>query len=129
MEWHDHTDRQREGKDERARKAKPMGRWGERERVETNDEGKKKKKVARKRGQPGGIFRRREELQQVPGRASQASFQHYVNAARSFGLSWNEPKQRLPSSLYRVATNDTPHSDENSSISSGFADSGLWRIF
>ena len=58
-------------------------------------------------------------------RSRQASFQHYVNATRSFDSSCNEPKQRLPSALYRVAMDDTPYSDQNEAALSEFADSTL----
>lgn len=126
VEWHDHTDRQR-GRDERARRNQQDDGVSGKELKRTTRGRKKKKKKSceEERAARRNFQAQREELQQVPGRASQASFQHYVNAARSFGLSWNEPKQRLPSSLYRVAMNDTPYSDQNSSISSEFADSGL----
>lgn len=58
-------------------------------------------------------------------RSRQASFQHYVNATRNFDSSRNEPKQPLPSALYRVAMDDTPYSHQNDATLSEFADSSL----
>lgn len=97
----------------------PIRRWGERERVETNEEEKKLREGRAARG-ISNVERNCNKY-----RSRQASFQHYVNATRSFDSSCNEPKQRLPSVLYRVAMDDTPYSDQNDATLSEFADSAL----
>lgn len=128
MEWHDHAGRQR-GRDERARRTDTKT-W-QAERVETNVEGK----IAGKGGctEEFELRRRRSRAGRAEAATStvQAPFQHYVNAGRSFVSSRNEPKQRLPSSLYRVAMNDTPYSDRIATTLLEFADSAgdSWYTF